>query len=70
VRTITVDASVPVYEYFEDLTDTIEVPFNRGSFADWPQDPTYPNPCPSEFCGVWLFINDAVVTEMQGQLGP
>ena len=70
VRTITVDPSVPVYEYFEDLTDTIEVPFKPVPFADWPQDPTFPNPCPGEFCGVWLFVNDAAVTEMLEQLVP
>ena len=70
VRTMTVDPSVHVYDYFEDLTDTIEVPFDPVPFADWPQNPTFPNPCPSEYCGIWLFINDAVVTEMQEQLGP
>jgi len=70
VRTITVDPSVLVYEYFEDLTDTIEVPFNPALFADWPQDPTYPHPCPGESCGVWLFVNGDAVTEMMEQLSP
>ena len=66
-RTITVDSSVLVYEYFEDLTDTIEVPFNPVPFADWPEDPTFSQPCPGEFCGVWLFVNDGAVTEMLEQ---
>ena len=68
MRTITVDPSVLVYEHFEDLTDTIEVPFNPVLFAHWPEDPSFPNPCPSESCGVWLFVNDGVVTEMMEQI--
>ena len=68
MRTITVDPSVLVYEYFEDLTDTIEVPFNPVLFAHWPEDPSFPNPCPGESCGVWLFVNDGVVTEMMEQI--
>ena len=52
---------------FEDLTDTIEVPFNPVPFADWPEDPTFSQPCPGEFCGVWLFVNDGAVTEMLEQ---
>jgi len=69
VRTITIDESVPVYEYFEDLTDTIEVPFHPVPFADWPQDATYSHPCPGDSCGVWLFVNGGAVTEMMEQLG-
>lgn len=67
VRTITVDPSVSVYEYLEDLTDTTEVPFNPVPIADWPEDPTFSQPCPGKFCGVWLFVNDGAVTEMLEQ---
>ena len=67
VRTITVDPSVSVYEYLEDLTDTTEVPFNPVPIADWPEDPTFSQPCPGKYCGVWLFVNDGAVTEMLEQ---
>ncbi len=67
VRTIAVDPSVPVYEYLADLTDTLEVPFNATRFAEWPHDPTFSQPCPGKFCGVWLFVNDGAVTEMLEQ---
>jgi len=67
LRTITVDPSVSVFEYFEDLTDTIEVPFKPVPFIDWPEDPSFPNPCPGKTCGVWLFVNSGAVTEMMEQ---
>lgn len=67
LRTITVDSSVLVYEYFEDLTDTIEVPFDPVLFSHWPEDPSFPNLCPGESCGVWLFVNNGAVTEMLEQ---
>ena len=38
-------------------------------FTEWPVDPAYLS-CPGEHCGVWLYINDGVVTELVEQYVP
>jgi hypothetical protein len=37
--------------------------------ADWP-GPDEAWPCPGEYCGVWLYINDGVITEAIEQYRP
>ncbi len=65
VRTIAVDPSVPVY-----VVAGGEVGFVTVSFSDWPEIPDIHPFCPSEYCPVWLFINDAAVTEIVEQVIP
>ncbi len=65
LRTITVDGSVPVYEI-----NAGDISFNAVPFADWPLDPEGYIACPSDWCGVWLYVNDGNVTEIQEQYIP
>ncbi len=39
-------------------------------YSDWPQDPIGYTPCPGEFCSVWLYVNNGVVTEILEQYLP
>lgn len=39
-------------------------------YSDWPQDPIGYTPCPGEFCSVWLYVNNDVVTEILEQYLP
>ena len=65
VRTIPVAASVDVWEVDAGSIGYLEIPF-----SDWPLDPTGYIACPSEWCGVWLFVNGGNVTEILEQYVP
>jgi hypothetical protein len=39
-------------------------------YSDWPQVSTGYTPCPGEFCSVWLYVNNGVVTEVLEQYLP
>ena len=65
LRTVTVDASMPVYEISSTDSSFTAVPF-----ADWPEDPAGYIACPSNWCGVWLYVNDGEVTEIVEQYVP
>ena len=65
LRSVIVDASMPVYEISSTDSSFATVPF-----ADWPIDPTGYIACPSDWCGVWLYVNDGEVTEIVEQYVP
>jgi len=65
LRTVSVAASATVYEIEGGSIGFLTVPF-----ADWPMDPTGYVACPSDWCGVWLFVNDGEATEILEQYFP
>jgi hypothetical protein len=67
LRTIAVDATVPVYA-IDVSTGGIE--FVTVEFADWPLASGAYNQCPGEFCLAWLYVNGGAVTEIQEQYVP
>ena len=65
LRTVPVAASATVYEI-----DGSSIGFLTVPFADWPVDPAGYIACPSNWCGVWLFVNGGEVTEILEQYFP
>ena len=65
LRTIPIDASASVWEIDAGSIGYLEV-----AFSDWPLDPTGYLSCPSNWCGVWLFVNSGTVTEILEQYVP
>ncbi len=65
LRTVPVATAATVYEIEAPTIDFLTV-----AFADWPVDPTGYTPCPSDWCGVWLFVNGGEVTEILEQYFP
>lgn len=65
LRTVPIDGSVPVYEISAG-----DISFDDVPFADWPVDPDGYIACPSDWCGVWLYVNAGSVTEIQEQYVP
>jgi hypothetical protein len=64
-RTIPVAPSVGVWEIDAGSVGYLNVPF-----SDWPLDPSAYIACPSDWCGVWLFVNGGSVTEILEQYVP
>jgi len=64
-RTVPVEPTATVYEIDATTIDFVPVPFSA-----WPLDPTGYIACPSDWCGVWLFINGGVTTEILEQYTP
>lgn len=65
LRTIPVAGDVTVWEIDAGSVGFIEVPFSA-----WPVDPSSYLACPSDWCGVWLFVNGGAVTEILEQYFP
>lgn len=65
LRTISIDPAVTVYEIEAGSTGHLDMPFSA-----WPVDPSAYLACPSNWCGVWLFINGGNVTEILEQYVP
>jgi len=65
LRTVAVAEDVTVFEIDPDCCDFLEVPF-----AEWPAHPEGYIQCPGDGCGIWLLVNDAVVTEIVEQYAP
>lgn len=65
LRTVPVGVAATVYEI-----DAGSVGFLTVPFADWPVDPAGYIACPSDWCGVWLFVNGDEVTEILEQYVP
>jgi hypothetical protein len=65
LRTIPVDPAVTVYEIDAGSTGYLEIPFSAR-----PVDPSAYLTCPSDWCGVWLFVNGGNVTEILEQFVP
>jgi hypothetical protein len=65
VRTVPVATPSMVYEI-----ESTSVGFLTVLFADWPIDPAGYIACPSDWCGVWLFVNSGEVTEILEQYLP
>lgn len=64
--TVPVALSATVH-FLDASTGTIDL--NLLAYSDWPVGLGY-NPCPGEFCGMWLFVNGGVVTEVVEQYFP
>ena len=65
LRTIPVPPAAGVWEIDAGSIGYLDVPF-----SDWPLDPTAYISCPSDWCGVWLFVNSGNVTEILEQYVP
>jgi len=65
LRTVPVAATATVYEIEAGSIGFLTVPF-----AGWPVDPTGYIACPSNWCGVWMFVNGGEVTEILEQYFP
>lgn len=65
LRTIPVAPTATVYEI-----ETGSVGFLTIPFSGWPVDPSGYIACPSDWCGVWLFVNGGDVTEILEQYVP
>ena len=65
LRTVPMAVSATVYEI-----DGSSIGFLTGPFAGWPVDPAAYIACPSNWCGVWLFINGGEATEILEQYFP
>jgi len=65
LRTVPVATAGTVYEIEATTIDFLTV-----AFADWPVDPAGYIACPSDWCGVWLFVNGGEVTEILEQYFP
>ena len=65
LRTVPVATGGIVYEIEATTIDFLTV-----AFADWPVDPAGFIACPSDWCGVWLFVNGGEVTEILEQYFP
>lgn len=50
------------------LTDSVEL--EQVDLSEFLSEPGAFAPCPGEFCGVWLFVNSGVVTEVVRQYQP
>jgi hypothetical protein len=66
LRTVPVEATVTFYEIDAAQPDVVLTP----TFAEWPIDPEMYTACPSDWCGVWVYINDGAVTEVMEQYFP
>lgn len=66
LRTVAVGPEATFYEIDAAQPDVVQTP----TFAEWPLDPEMYLACPSDWCGVWLYINDGVVTEAMEQYFP
>ncbi|MEA3511548.1 MAG: hypothetical protein U9R51_08950 [Actinomycetota bacterium] len=65
LRTVPVATTGAVYEIEATTIDFLTV-----AFADWPVDPAGSIACPSNWCGVWLFVNGGEATEILEQHSP
>jgi len=65
LRTIPVAPSAGVWEIEAGSIGYLDVPF-----SDWPIDASGYIACPSDWCGVWLFVNSGNVTEILEQYVP
>ena len=65
LRTVSVPPTVTVHEI-----DTGSIGFVPAPFSGWPVDASAYIACPSDWCGVWLFVNGGDVTEMLEQYVP
>ena len=65
LRTPSVAMPATVYEIESTSVGFLTVPF-----VDWPFDPAGYIACPSDWCGVWLFVNGGEVTEILEQYVP
>ena len=65
LRTIPVAPTSAVWEIETGSVGFLNVPFSR-----WPLDPAGYIACPSDWCGVWLFVNGGDVTEILEQFVP
>ena len=64
-RTVPVQPDATVYEIDAMSIGLVPVPFSA-----WPLDPAGYIACPSDWCGVWLFVNGGVTTEILEQYVP
>ena len=67
LRTVPLDAEAVVWSIPGDLTDLQPLRYDTEWPPDWER--AYAE-CPGEFCGVWLYVNDGVVTEIVEQYVP
>ena len=66
LRSVLVASDATVWSIVGDPTEG-----HRGvAFTDWPVSPDTYVPCPGEFCGVWLYVNGGVATEIVEQYLP
>jgi hypothetical protein len=65
LRTVPVAPTAAVWEI-----ETGSVGFLNVPFSGWPVDPAGYIACPSDWCGVWLFVNGGDVTEILEQFVP
>ncbi len=65
LRTVPVATVATVYEIEATSGGFLTVPF-----VDWPVDPSGYIACPSDWCGVWLFVNGGDATEILEQYIP
>ena len=65
LRAIPVAPAAAVWEI-----ETGSVGFLNVPFSGWPVDPAGYIACPSDWCGVWLFVNGGDVTEILEQFVP
>ena len=65
LRTVPIATGAMVFEI-----DAASIGYLNVPFADWPVDPAGYIACPSNWCGVWLFVNGGQVTEILEQYLP
>jgi hypothetical protein len=65
LRTVPIATGAMVFEI-----DAASIGYLNIPFADWPADPAGYIACPSNWCGVWLFVNGGQVTEILEQYLP
>jgi hypothetical protein len=65
LRTVPIATGAMVFEI-----DAASIGYLSIPFADWPVDPAGYIACPSNWCGVWLFVNGGQVTEILEQYLP
>ncbi len=66
IRSVPVAADATVWSITGDPT----AGHQPVAFSDWPVAPDTYVPCPGEFCGVWLYVNGGVATEIVEQFLP
>jgi hypothetical protein len=65
LRTVPIATGAMVFEI-----DAASIGYLNIPFVDWPVDPAGYIACPSNWCGVWLFVNGGQVTEILEQYLP
>lgn len=66
IRTVPIASGAAVWVIAGDTTEG----HSAIPFGDWPSDESTYVQCPGDFCTVWLYVNDGVVTDIVEQYIP